>query len=98
MKVKAVFINKPGEVETRWVDYPHKKENEVLIKVDAAGICGSDIGASSTAWHIRHAVLFTDKLSRRQSFSHSVNVPAIPHKRCQHQTGALHPLSLYVVC
>lgn len=23
MKVKAVFINKPGEVETRWVDYPH---------------------------------------------------------------------------
>lgn len=36
MKVKAVFINKPGEVETRWVDYPHKKENEVLIKVDAA--------------------------------------------------------------
>lgn len=32
MKVKAVFINKPGEVETRWVDYPHKKENEVLIK------------------------------------------------------------------
>lgn len=47
MKVKAVFINKPGEVETRWVDYPHKKENEVLIKVDAAGICGSDIGAFS---------------------------------------------------
>lgn len=45
MKVKAVFINKPGEVETLWVDYPHKKENEVLIKVDAAGICGSDIGA-----------------------------------------------------
>ncbi|HGA9283132.1 TPA: hypothetical protein ACIT97_004388, partial [Salmonella enterica subsp. enterica serovar Virchow] len=29
MKVKAVFINKPGEVETRWVDYPHKKKNEV---------------------------------------------------------------------
>lgn len=45
MKVKAVYINKPGEIETRWVDYPEKKENEVLIKVDAAGICGSDIGA-----------------------------------------------------
>lgn len=26
MKVKAVFINKPGEVETHWVDYPHKKK------------------------------------------------------------------------
>lgn len=26
MKVKAVFINKPGEVETRWVDYPHKMD------------------------------------------------------------------------
>jgi len=45
MKVKAVYINKPGEIATRWVDYPEKKENEVLIKVDAAGICGSDIGA-----------------------------------------------------
>ncbi|EMZ8854752.1 alcohol dehydrogenase catalytic domain-containing protein [Salmonella enterica] len=45
MKIKAVYINKPGEIETRWVEYPEKKENEVLIKVDSAGICGSDIGA-----------------------------------------------------
>ncbi len=52
MKVKAVFINKPGEVETRWVDYPHKKENEVLIKVDAAGICGSDIGVFVERTHL----------------------------------------------
>lgn len=45
MKIKAVYINKPGEIETRWVEYPVKKESEVLIKVDSAGICGSDIGA-----------------------------------------------------
>jgi len=45
MKIKAVYINKPGEIETCLVDYPTKKDNEVLIKVDAAGICGSDIGA-----------------------------------------------------
>jgi len=45
MKIKAVYINKPGEIETRLVDYPLKKEHEVLIKVDAAGVCGSDIGA-----------------------------------------------------
>lgn len=45
MKIKAVYLNKPGEIETCWVDYPVKKENEVLIKVYAAGICGSDIGA-----------------------------------------------------
>ncbi|EAM5965815.1 alcohol dehydrogenase catalytic domain-containing protein [Salmonella enterica] len=45
MKIKAVYINKPGEIETRWVEYPVKKENEVLIKVYSAGICGSDIGA-----------------------------------------------------
>ncbi len=37
MKVKAVYINKPGEIATRLVDYPVKKDNEVLIKVDAAG-------------------------------------------------------------
>lgn len=45
MKIKAIYINKPGEIETSWVDYPVKKENEVLIKVCSAGICGSDIGA-----------------------------------------------------
>lgn len=33
MKIKAVYINKPGEIETRWVEYPVKKENEVLIGV-----------------------------------------------------------------
>jgi len=35
MKIKAVYINKPGEIETCLVDYPTKKDNEVLIKVDA---------------------------------------------------------------
>ncbi|HBZ9867429.1 TPA: alcohol dehydrogenase catalytic domain-containing protein [Salmonella enterica subsp. houtenae] len=45
MKVKAVYINKPNEIETRWVEYPVKKENEVLLKVVSVGICGSDIGA-----------------------------------------------------
>ena len=44
MKVKAstsinlVKLHCPGRLSG-------KKDNEVLIKVDAAGICGSDIGA-----------------------------------------------------
>ncbi|ECB7874941.1 alcohol dehydrogenase catalytic domain-containing protein [Salmonella enterica] len=45
MKVKAVYIKKPNEIEARWVKYPVKKENEVLLKVVSVGICGSDIGA-----------------------------------------------------
>lgn len=45
MKVKAVYIKKPNEIDARWVKYPVKKENEVLLKVVSVGICGSDIGA-----------------------------------------------------
>lgn len=45
MKVKAVCIEKPNEITCKWVNYPQKKTDEVLIKMEAAGICGSDVGA-----------------------------------------------------
>ncbi|TCP96566.1 hypothetical protein EDC44_10499 [Cricetibacter osteomyelitidis] len=43
--VKAVCLNEPNHIEIKDVAYPEKQENEVLIKVEAMGICGSDIGA-----------------------------------------------------
>ncbi|QTQ12290.1 zinc-binding alcohol dehydrogenase family protein [Treponema parvum] len=43
--MKAVKIVKPKDVIIEEVKMPVPRENEALIKVKAAGICGSDIGA-----------------------------------------------------
>lgn len=42
--MKAVYIKKPGELEVIDVEKPSiKKDTQVLVKITAAGICGSDI-------------------------------------------------------
>lgn len=41
--MKAVFVDKAESIKVKEVDIPSLKEKEVLIKVKAAGICGSDI-------------------------------------------------------
>ena len=43
--MKAVLIEKPWDVKTVEKEIPEINENEALIKVHTAGICGSDIGA-----------------------------------------------------
>ena len=43
--MKAVYIEKPWNVEEKEIEKPRVKENEALLKIYAAGICGSDIGA-----------------------------------------------------
>ena len=43
--MKAVVLYSPKRVEIKEVKTPVPKENEALIKVRSAGICGSDIGA-----------------------------------------------------
>jgi L-gulonate 5-dehydrogenase len=43
--MKAVYLKKPKDISIKEVEYPHRKPNEVLIKVKAVGICGSDEGA-----------------------------------------------------
>lgn len=43
--MKAVYIEKPWSVEEKEIEKPRVKENEALLKIYAAGICGSDIGA-----------------------------------------------------
>jgi L-gulonate 5-dehydrogenase len=42
-KMKAVEITEPGKVVIVERSIPDIKENEVLVKVKAAGICGSDV-------------------------------------------------------
>lgn len=41
--MKAYLLNKIGELEYKEIDPPICGENEVIVKVQAAGICGSDL-------------------------------------------------------
>ncbi|MBO1265240.1 zinc-binding alcohol dehydrogenase family protein [Proteiniclasticum sp. SCR006] len=43
--MKAIYINKPGEVEIKEIAQPVPKEGEALLKVLYGGICGSDLGS-----------------------------------------------------
>lgn len=43
--MKAVYMEKPWNIEISDVQMPRPKEGEALLRVKSAGICGSDIGA-----------------------------------------------------
>ena len=43
--MKAVYMQKPWNIEISDVQMPEPKEGEALLRVKSAGICGSDIGA-----------------------------------------------------
>jgi len=43
--MKAIYLESPGNIKVAEVPYPQRGENEILIKVQSVGICGSDIGA-----------------------------------------------------
>ena len=41
--MKAAVLTKPWEIEIRELPVPEVGENEVLVKVMAVGVCGSDV-------------------------------------------------------
>lgn len=43
--MKAVRLEAPGDIGIKQIEIPHRAHGEALVKVRAAGICGSDIGA-----------------------------------------------------
>ncbi|BFU60845.1 MULTISPECIES: zinc-dependent alcohol dehydrogenase [Rodentibacter] len=43
--IRSVCLQEPKKVEIKQVPYPTKNRDEVLIKIESMGICGSDIGA-----------------------------------------------------
>jgi len=43
IKAKIAFLNKPHDLIIKEVELPHLKPNQVLVKLKAAGICGSDV-------------------------------------------------------
>jgi len=43
--MKGILLSSPGEVSLATLPYPKRGENEVLLKIVSAGVCGSDISA-----------------------------------------------------
>jgi len=41
--VKAVVIEAPNDLQVKKIDDPSPRAGEVVVKVDACGICGTDI-------------------------------------------------------
>ncbi|MFP4028682.1 MAG: NAD(P)-dependent alcohol dehydrogenase [Candidatus Brocadiia bacterium] len=39
----AVYLDEPTQMSVREVPRPHPKADEVLVKIDAVGVCGSDV-------------------------------------------------------
>ncbi len=42
-KMKAAYLDKPGEVSLRVIKTPKPRRGEVLVQVKACGVCGSDV-------------------------------------------------------
>ena len=40
--MKAALIKKPGVIEVEQVERPNPKDGEVLLKVEACALCGTD--------------------------------------------------------
>ncbi len=41
--MKAAFLYKPGDIRIEEMEIPIPKDDEVLIKIKAVGVCGSDV-------------------------------------------------------
>lgn len=49
-KMKAAVLNEPGDLEIRDVDVPEPGPGEVLVRVRACGVCGSDLEIRDHGW------------------------------------------------
>ena len=43
MKAKIVFLHKPYDLRIEEIELPKLKPDEILVKIEACGICGSDV-------------------------------------------------------
>ena len=53
------YAKEPGSVELREMPVPHIDENDVLLRVEAVGICGSDLHQyhGKNSWHVNYPVV-----------------------------------------
>jgi L-iditol 2-dehydrogenase len=54
---KAAVMLKPGEIETREIDIPEVGKEDILMKVDLCGICGTDIHLNKGHMEVRFPVI-----------------------------------------
>jgi L-iditol 2-dehydrogenase len=92
--VKAVRLYKPGDLRTEAVAVPEIKDDEVLIKVMAVGVCGSDIPrVLSYGAHVSPLVIgheFSGRIEKAGKNSGGFSVgdrvtvpPLIPCEKCK---------------
>jgi len=43
MKAKIAFLHKPYDLRIEEIELPKLKPDEILVKIEACGICGSDV-------------------------------------------------------
>ncbi len=43
--MRAICLRAPKDIKIKEVQYPKRKQDEVLVKVKSVGICGSDVAA-----------------------------------------------------
>ena len=48
--MRAAVLEEPGELEIRDVDTPEPDHGEVLVRVRACGVCGTDLEIRDTGW------------------------------------------------
>ncbi|MCF3944833.1 galactitol-1-phosphate 5-dehydrogenase [Oceanobacillus alkalisoli] len=94
-KMKAAVLQSLGNIKTEMVDIPKINDEEVLIKVKFAGICGSDVPRSMTTGARLYPLILGHEFSGQvvevganvteiQSEDRVVVAPLIPCGECQH--------------
>lgn len=91
-KMKCVNLHAPGDLRYEEVDIPRLQEDEVLVKVKSAGICGSDFGrimvegtySFSTIPGHEFAGVIADKGSTKHKVGERVCIaPLLPCFQCE---------------
>jgi len=50
--MKAMILTEPGKIELKDVERPRVGDDEVLVKIKAASICGTDIHLFNGKWKL----------------------------------------------
>jgi len=61
--MKAAIIYKPGDVKVVDLDIPQPKRDEVLIKINSCGVCGTDHSLFVGAYPANYPVIIGHEFS-----------------------------------
>lgn len=61
--MKCVIVEKPYQIMVKEIDIPRPRKNEVLIKVHASGICGTDVHITSGGFIAQYPIIIGHEFS-----------------------------------